>query len=696
MRLKSLPAIKLKMPAMPRMTVDVKIGLTFLLLLLVASISGFMIFQSAERVGRQGIQLSEEHAPLIEAAKEIKLTALSAHLLFEEVMAGDTEEDISKVWELLDETRFYATAMIEGGTKNEIIIMASNDPAIREIAERVLNEEVNFRAIAEMRYTPIAEIRANDTGAEAAYAPLYEKLVSQVGKLRSNPMLASDPEAQAKLGSVLFALANGSVVVDAVVAGDENKSLGEATAGFLDASRAIESLVGSLSQNDIKEIKAGITELTSLANDRFSRADSIRSTEETTTGIFDQAFDSFIELATEAETLMHAKMNENVAVLQAERARERTMSIVAFALMITMVLAGSFYVWKFISQRLRGLATAARAYAEADLDHPMPAWRSNDELGWLRESLERFRGAMVSQMELSQKVSEEEAKRQEEQRRLLRETAEDFQNRTHSFFDALDTVARDLISAVDLLEHETQNAGNATQQTVSASDSASANVQTVASAAEELAASIGEIGRQVGATSEVVTRATQHTADTTEKVGSLAQAAQKIGEVVTLIQDIAEQTNLLALNATIEAARAGEAGRGFAVVAAEVKELATQTAKATEEIAAQVSAIQNSTDQAVSAIGEISQTMNDIDTNTASIAASIEQQGSATSEISRNVQEAAARTGEVASNMGSVSTAMSSVTDTTLRVRESSNKVHEDAAQLRNAVQAFLKQLEAA
>ena len=116
MRLKFLPNLKLKLPSMPKATVDVKIGMTFLLFFLVASASGFMMFQSADRVGRQGIQLSEEHAPLIEAAKEIKLTALQAHLLFEEVMAGTSEEDISKVWSLLDDTRFYATAMIEGTT----------------------------------------------------------------------------------------------------------------------------------------------------------------------------------------------------------------------------------------------------------------------------------------------------------------------------------------------------------------------------------------------------------------------------------------------------------------------------------------------------------------------------------------------------------------------------------------------------
>lgn len=224
-----------------------------------------------------------------------------------------------------------------------------------------------------------------------------------------------------------------------------------------------------------------------------------------------------------------------------------------------------------------------------------------------------------------------------------------------------------------------------------ASDTASSNVQMVASAAEELSSSIGEISRQVEHTTAIVAKATEGAQTSNQKVAGLAEAANRIGEVVTLIQAIAEQTNLLALNATIEAARAGEAGKGFAVVAAEVKELATQTSKATEEIGAQISAIQNETKDAVDSIGAIAATMDEVNNYTATIASAVEQQGAATNEITRNVAEAANGTGLVASNIGGLSEAAERTTGSANSVAQAAEELEREAEEMQFSVDSFLK-----
>ncbi|SFK37890.1 methyl-accepting chemotaxis protein [Pseudovibrio ascidiaceicola] len=246
-----------------------------------------------------------------------------------------------------------------------------------------------------------------------------------------------------------------------------------------------------------------------------------------------------------------------------------------------------------------------------------------------------------------------------------------------------------IVSASKGLENATHKCSGHTTEVVSSSDSASGNVQTVSAASEELSSSISEIARQIAQANEMVEAATRGAQETNDTIGSLAEAASRIGEVVTLIQAIAEQTNLLALNATIEAARAGEAGKGFAVVAAEVKELANQTSKATEEIASQVSAIQGRTREAVEAIGSISLTMDDVNAHTGAIAEAITQQGDATNEISANIAAAADGTMAVSQSIASLSEAMNEATGSVFEVTEKASKVDGDLNEVHDTLERF-------
>ncbi|UES37480.1 methyl-accepting chemotaxis protein [Roseibium aggregatum] len=308
-----------------------------------------------------------------------------------------------------------------------------------------------------------------------------------------------------------------------------------------------------------------------------------------------------------------------------------------------------------------------------------------------REEAEAARAqAMVLQHRTAEQDEMERAKQ-----KVINERIIAFESDIAAKLDGVGLKVREMRDAATELGTVAENTSSRAGSVSDASETASSNVQMVASAAEELSSSIAEISRQVEQTTGIVNRATENAQTSNSKVAGLANAANRIGEVVTLIQAIAEQTNLLALNATIEAARAGEAGRGFAVVAAEVKELATQTSKATEEIGAQIAAIQAETKDAVESIGVIATTMDEVNSYTAAIAAAVGEQGAATQEISRNVAEAADGTGRVANNIDGVRESVERTSHSVGSMVEAAETLDLETQDMRRAITAFLKDVAA-
>ncbi|WP_321343748.1 methyl-accepting chemotaxis protein [Breoghania sp.] len=359
-----------------------------------------------------------------------------------------------------------------------------------------------------------------------------------------------------------------------------------------------------------------------------------------------------------------------------------------------VAFAMAFAVMRSVTGPLQSLTFAMGELADGDVELDITSMKGLD--GARGDEIGAMTRALTVLIENERQRRNSEAARRGDLERESRRAVE-FETAAQDFQGQMASLLETIANSVENLEHASTNLNAGAEQTTgqsravaSAAAEASTNVETVASAAEELAASVAEISRQVGASSDIASRAADQADTTNIRIKGLSEAATRIGEVVSLIQAIAEQTNLLALNATIEAARAGEAGRGFAVVASEVKELATQTSKATEDIAAQISSIQNETEQAVSAIADITATVNQINEITGGIAAAVEQQGAATTEIARNIQEASRGTQEVSANIEGVSSVAQITNEAAATVGAASGELKREAGLLNANVSTFM------
>jgi methyl-accepting chemotaxis protein len=427
---------------------------------------------------------------------------------------------------------------------------------------------------------------------------------------------------------------------------------------------------------------------------------NLKATEQLAAAIKTHADPARIELdkiLDETTATLSARATEIQGRVEAQAAHARTIGLMLDGAVALILIGSIVFSFLWVSRPIARLNSAMDQMAKGNLNVEVPGTARGDEIGDMAKTI-----AVIRQNAANEALAkQEEAKRDEiaragRRKANMQKLADEFERAVGNIVDTVSSAATELEASAGTLTRSAATTQKLASVVADASEEASVNVQSVATATEEMTGSIGEIGRQVQESSRIAGEAVSQAEKTDGRINALAEAAGRIGDVVKLITAIAEQTNLLALNATIEAARAGELGKGFAVVAQEVKALATQTAKATDEIGAHIRGMQTATQESVAAIKEIGGTIGRISEIAATIAAAVEEQGAATQEISRNVQQAAHGTSQVATNITEVNRGASETGSASTQVLGSAKSLANESNRLKLEMGKFLETVRAA
>jgi methyl-accepting chemotaxis protein len=567
-------------------------------------------------------------------------------------------------------------------------VNAEDVKAAADIAQMVAQYQSGFRKVADLWKQKVAfanamneigpkitadldkveqvAVAANDTGtvtrgADAMQALLLMRLNNTKFQIENKQAQADQVHKQADAFAAAVA-ALTATAQDPALAGalDESAKLGQSYAETFDKLQQV-----TLAQNDV-------------VNNTLNKIGPVVS--QKLQVLSDDALKSQDELGPRAAAAM------DKGVLTA-------LSIAGLAILLGIVIG--IVVARGITRPIAAMTGAMGTLASGDKTVAIPAQDRRDEIGEVARAVEVFKKNMIEADRLRDEQELLKKRTETERRQAMLDLADRFENSVGTVVSGVSAAATELQSTAQSMSATAEETTRQSTAVAAASEETTQNVQTVASATEELSASIGEITSQVTESTRIIDEAVSQANDTNAKVQGLSDAAQKIGDVVRLINDIAGQTNLLALNATIEAARAGEAGKGFAVVASEVKILATQTAKATEEIAGQVRQIQEATASSAEAIAGITRTIGRVSEISTAIASAVEEQGAATQEISRNVQQAAQGTQEMSSNISGVTEAAQHTGSSAGHVLEAARELGQNGSMLSGQVDEFLRTIRA-
>ncbi len=415
-----------------------------------------------------------------------------------------------------------------------------------------------------------------------------------------------------------------------------------------------------------------------------------------TTGVPAADYAAAMAMITELGSAINAEMEASAIAQDESLAAMERVVMIAGLMMVVFTGCFAYLAYRVLSRPVREIAATTETMAGGNLDVEIGFTQRGDEIGDVARALAVFRENLSE----ARRIEEEAKRRDEEQRKErhheMQALADDFEATVREIVTDVSTAAKGLTEDAASLAAVSEQTRNQVDTVLTAAEQSAASVSTVAGASEELEASIREVATQIGQASRLISEAAGDADGTNQAMEDLKNVVEKISEVTTLIQDIAEQTNLLALNATIEAARAGEAGRGFSVVASEVKSLAEQTAKATDQIGEQIRAIQRTTTSSIEGVEKISVRLQDLTTNASTVASTAEQQGAATGDIARSASDAAGSTNQVSESMSDIRDAAGEARRVSGEFRTAASRLSEQANDLSDRFDAFIARVRAA